>query len=93
MEMDILTLLLLMIVVVLVVIVIQLRRGGTCKCPVDDKWLEDFKKWQEARDTWADEVQDWLDTATPCINKECFSDPDVEGVTPPKPPPCKFGSC
>ncbi len=89
--MDILTLLLVIIVVVLVVIVVRLRREGSCKCPVDQQWLDEFNKWSAARDKWAGEVQDYLDAFNTCLNEKCA---DVgAGTNPPEPPPCRFGSC
>ncbi len=93
--MDTLTFLMFMMLVVLVVIVIQLRRasrtGGTCKCPVDDKWMEDFGKWVVAQDKWDDEVQEWIVWARGVIERQ--HPDDLEGGDPPSPPPCKFGSC
>ncbi|MBT8479396.1 MAG: hypothetical protein KJO06_10800 [Gemmatimonadetes bacterium] len=99
--MDTLTLLMFMMLVVLVVIVIQLRRGaagGTCNCPIDQKWLDDynqwhadFGKWVMAQDTWDDEVQEWIVWARGVIERR--HPDDLEGGDPPSPPPCKFGSC
>ena len=91
--MDTLTLLMFMMLVVLVVIVIQLRRGagGTCKCPIDDKWVEDFGKWVEAEDKWAGQVQDWIVGYDKCLAEKC--DQAMVKVPPPNPPPCEFGSC
>ena len=92
--MDTLTILMLMMLVVLVVIVIQLRRGaggGTCNCPIDDKWVGDFGKWVEAQDKWDDQVQEWIVWAHKIIEKQ--HPDDLEGGDPPSPPPCRFGSC
>ncbi len=99
--MDTLTFLMLMMLVVLVVIVIQLRRGatgGTCKCPIDDNWVDeynawhrDFGKWVMAQDTWDDEVQDWIVWARKQLGD--LHPDDISGGDPPSPPPCKFGSC
>ena len=93
--MDTLTFLMLMMLVVLVVIVIQLRRGagggGKCSCPVDQKWLDEFNKFADALYTWQGEVQIWIDAYDKCLAEKCT---DVAAaVEPPRPPPCKFGSC
>ncbi|MCL7972012.1 MAG: hypothetical protein M8866_07995 [marine benthic group bacterium] len=97
--MDTLTFLMLMMLVVLVVIVIQLRRGaggGTCNCPVDQNWLDeynawhrDFGKWVMAQEAWDEEVYLWMQWVVTTITAK---HEDVGGEDPPS-PPCKFGSC
>lgn len=99
--MDILTLLMLMMLVCLVVIVIQLRRakggGGTCNCPVDQNWLDeynawhrDFGKWVLAQEEWDQAVVDWMGWVVTTIKQQHA---DAPGDGDPPGPPCKFGSC
>jgi hypothetical protein len=90
--MDIFTLLLFMLVIVLAVMVLRLRRGGgTCKCPVDQKWVDEFNRWAAAEYLWAEQVQTWIDGYDKCLAEKCQL--AMGNVEPPKPPPCKFGSC